>query len=925
MSKHKYSSRYVLKINSSRLKMNNWNLDITIQQARDNEELISLGDSQILRFIRDIKGINYTEDEILKIKDEIKSLKKEENSKENIEKIKELYTELDDILYIKDYVGIVFDNKGDFDRATGKGGFTINSKKYKRIVGSTGGIKNNTVMFCCVDIYEELNNRLENDRNKTVPLVPAKFEAYKALATSVSQPVPEPKGVLVIKDGCVKIKDRVIKVSDNGDGGFKVEHNVEYEADKEFADGSGMIRKELAEKWAIELGLTRINKEGDIVADYIPSGFNTRYSFEKGMLGVFEFEEFGDEIAGTYIVEDVWGNEIDVRDVDIVLTTNMLKLWNAYDSIDDYLSKSKKNGYLWSVTKVCPKVLEESRNTNYQYLQSYEDMSDEDIEKLITPTVNDINGALGDNVMKTILFTRGIHINRRNITKSDYDYSRALMIDKRMIEDPYVKMNVYRAIEKRIKESKKGVLRFEGNYSIIMGDLYALCQSMYGLKITGLLDNGEFYSKHWTDKGVFEVIAFRSPMTSHNNIKRMNLIRNKEVDRWFKYLRTVVIFNAWDTTTDAMNGADFDSDSIITTDNDVLIRNTKDKLAIVCEQKSVPKELITEGKLKKSNKNGFGDAIGTITNRVTTMFDVLASLDKDSLEYKELSDRIIQGQAYQQESIDKIKGIEAKEMPKEWYDYKVNKILEEDGEEAKNLKNRNIKMMVNKKPYFFIYNYDNVRSKYNSFIKNINNNCVIRYGMTLDKLKSKENKTEEEIKFIKGTVYKSPVFNNPCVMNKICWRLEKEYEGIKLKLNKGNFDYSILKTDKEYNEKTYERIEKLYEDYKTSTKQYSQTITAKTTSQDKNLKRHTFIDNFRIKADGICSNEEELCNIVIDLTYKKANDNKQFAWDICGEQIIKNLLSKNNYTYKFPVKCNDGDIEWNGNMYKIETLVEKEI
>ena len=78
--------------------------------------------------------------------------------------------------------------------------------------------------------------------------------------------------------------------------------------------------------------------------------------------------------------------------------------------------------------------------------------------------------------------------------------------------------------------------------------------------------------------------------------------------------------------------------------------------------------------LKQSNKNGFGNAVGSITNRVTTMFDVLASLKKDSEEYNELMRRIICGQALQQEEIDKIKGIQAKPMPKEWYDYKVNKI-----------------------------------------------------------------------------------------------------------------------------------------------------------------------------------------------------------------------------------------------------------
>ena len=110
MSKQLYSGRYVLKINSSRLKNSNWSLNISLSEARDNEELITLGDSQLLRFIRRLTDMNYSESEISEVKDRIKELKKEKNNKANKEEIKRLYDKLDDMLYIKDYMAIVFDN-----------------------------------------------------------------------------------------------------------------------------------------------------------------------------------------------------------------------------------------------------------------------------------------------------------------------------------------------------------------------------------------------------------------------------------------------------------------------------------------------------------------------------------------------------------------------------------------------------------------------------------------------------------------------------------------------------------------------------------------------------------------------------------------------------------------------------------------------
>ena len=77
MSKQLYSPRFILKIQSSRLKESDWSLNIDLQEARDKEELIQLGDSQILRFIRELTNMNYSESEIEEIKGEINKLKKD--------------------------------------------------------------------------------------------------------------------------------------------------------------------------------------------------------------------------------------------------------------------------------------------------------------------------------------------------------------------------------------------------------------------------------------------------------------------------------------------------------------------------------------------------------------------------------------------------------------------------------------------------------------------------------------------------------------------------------------------------------------------------------------------------------------------------------------------------------------------------------
>jgi hypothetical protein len=68
----------------------------------------------------------------------------------------------------------------------------------------------------------------------------------------------------------------------------------------------------------------------------------------------------------------------------------------------------------------------------------------------------------------------------------------------------------------------------------------------------------------------------------------------------------------------------------------------------------------------------------------------------------------------------------------------------------------------------------------------------------------------------------------------------------------------------------------------------------------------------------VCPNMEVLANIVIDLCYT-SNKNKTFAWDIAGEQIFNNVLKNNGYIIKYPIKDDNGDIEFCGNRFSLYT------
>lgn len=884
-------------------------MTLPIAEARKNEEVISLADSQVLRWIDELNGNTDSDLRAREVKAEIRRVRKEDNSPANRRTLKKLYAELDDVQFKPDYMCLIIDKEKDYRRACN--GFSINGVKYRRLLGTNGGIKNSTIVFVSDRLSDELIRRIENGRDMTKELVPAKLEAYKALTCSASIPVSMPNGILVVPDCETKFTDDIIYLDDEapGDPLMEYRNNVEIKLDN--SDGYGLMLPCLAERWSSELNL-----------DYVTSGLNSRMSWMKGMIFTFDFVDFADKVAGSYIVKDAWGNDVDVRNVELVLTTSMLKLWDSYDSIDSYLENSIENGYTFGITKVCPKELENERATNYQFLQSYE-LSDGEIDELIAPTVNKIKDVLGGDWRKTVLFLQGCGLREDNLKSVTDGIGKAIMIDSRMMDDPYVKTQVYQAIKNRINEAKVGVLDVHGNYSIICGDPYALCQSMFDLPVTGLMKAGEIYNKYWSDCGSENLVCFRAPMSTHENIRAVKVHRSDEASYWYQYMTTCTMMNCWDTITHALNGADEDGDLIMLTDNRVLVECHKKLPTIMCVQRKATKKVVTEEDAIDANIASFGNEIGKITNRVTSMFEVQSRFEKGSREYNELAYRIRCGQLIQQNAIDKAKGIVAKPMPRNWYDrHTVNTIEDIDEREFQR------SIVADKKPYFMRYIYPDLMKQYNTYVKNTNRNALREFQMTIDEMMemSAERLSDRQLDFLRYYRVRLPVGMGDCVMNRICKRIEREFDGAIRRMNsESEFDYTIMKSGSEYTYQQKLAVQKIYDEYMSISKlnaiagscTHSSGIDAANSWQ---VLRHSMYTDMA----AVCSNADALCNVLLDVCYKR-NSSKKIAWSLAGHQIIENLLNNNGRVVSAPVLDPDGNIEYCGNRFtEISVELEEE-
>ena len=339
----------------------------------------------------------------------------------------------------------------------------------------------------------------------------------------------------------------------------------------------------------------------------------------------------------------------------------------------------------------------------------------------------------------------------------------------------------------------------------------------------------------------------------------------------------------------------------------------------MCVQSKMPKKVPTEDDFIASDINGFGDSIGSVTNRGTNMISLREKFDKNSEEYIRLQYRIRTMMNYQQNSIDRIKGVVAQPIPKEWLDPRFSKPKSGDDEVILKKKVIDYNIAAEIKPWFFIYRYSHLKTELDKYMKSVKSNCKIRFGKTLDNLYVSDNRTEEEEAFIYNYEKYMPISRAPGTMNRICWKIENEFQSVDV-LPDVEFDRSILKSNAAYSQEEYDAIKELYDEYNKTVQIFLKGVKKNDSDKtERDVVMNQLKNEFANACSVVCPNSEILANIVVDICYL-SNKNKSFAWDVAGENIFQNVLKNSENKIQFPIKDDDGDIEFCGEMFSLYTL-----
>lgn len=910
---NKLQQFYTLKFPSSRLKKSKFSINISLDDARKNGEVITINNSELLRALFRYKNMEYSQKELEILLRTRRNLKKSENTEENRRKIEIITEKIEKTLFVEDLVSIEFENKTHYLTIVKRNGFYINGIRFVPFMASAGMIRRNTALFINNNLKHPLMDILENGRDESVEIVPAKFGAYFSLYSSSTLPVSFPR-FAVIPDKTINTIRRVDFVTYAGEG---VDDNVT-ECDKELSlnafDGQGLIKPYLAEQWSRELGL-----------DYVFSAAVIRAPFLKGLVVTFDLDRFASEISGRKKFTDIYGKERFIDDVDLIISESMFKLWSSYADTEAYIKQCNINKLGFSVAKVSPKRDKSYSRTSYQFLQILS-MNEVDVARFCEPTVDWFRNLSGKDYFSMILYATGESgFEPKDFNKLD-THVKAVLLNPALIRDRYIQQKFIKSIEKKKKESYMGSLLINANYQFMISDPFYQACHLFKLDTPPLLSEGEHFSAYWLKRGVKTVGAIRSPIVHHSEFGVLNLQDREDVRSWYSHIHSGVVFPANGVGMDCAihGGSDFDGDLICTVDNSIMVSNRVTGLPIVYESEKAKKAKVdsrNDAEQVDAQLRGHNSKVGFATNISSSIYTLLEEFPVGSVEHDTLLNRLKIGRVIQGEIIDGVKGLNIPPFRDHWVKpQKIEKDTSPEDRKRMELYNR---IVCTVRPSYFRFLYPHYMTRYNQEIRRYNLFSLLSFGRGFSDIVSDPNASEEEKDLVDRYKNRSFFLDNNSVVNMISRYMRGTVGLVGRYSSKASrdFNYTVL-VDKDHILNSYKlaQMKSIIKEYKS----FKKGLRNKKDKGYENL--DAFIAYLRKTCfSDISSSESELVDYAVEATYGGEVGMIEFVWKMFPSGIIENIVKSSSGLIMFPVSDENGEIEYLWEKYTIQEFSLEDI
>ncbi len=160
---------------------------------------------------------------------------------------------------------------------------------------------------------------------------------------------------------------------------------------------------------------------------------------------------------------------------------------------------------------------------------------------------------------------------RPGLNKNDVVFN-LLCVNDAFTETRYYREFLIDLLRSYYKNLKNGHVFVDGNYSTLLGNPVEMLQHSIG-KFSGVsqIGPGNIHSRRFSYGKL--LLGSRSPHVTMGNIWLAKNVENPPIDRYFNLTEEIVCINSiGENILQRLSGADFDSDTVLLTDNEILVQ-----------------------------------------------------------------------------------------------------------------------------------------------------------------------------------------------------------------------------------------------------------------------------------------------------------------------------------------------------------------
>ena len=445
-------------------------------------------------------------------------------------------------------------------------GFNCNGIHYIRFKRTSGSSRVGKCLFIDERLYPRMHKwemcGLEVDEGDPIDL--AALESYISLPTSSAIDIIEidPKSILIIPD-CESTfsEDSVVVEMDENKRIISSEQKIKIS--NSIFDGQSLIDKSIMGEYAC-YGMILLRNR-----------FFKSCCFNTNIQDWFRDNNITDL---SQLNKNAITLATKIEDIKLITTPNSVKYVKFASAkkwlknIDSFFSvvKHEKKTHFFDGRKV---------QAHYQLLNTVQ-LSPDEVKELVAPSLSYVNllntdpDVLKYHVKCSILDT-DIDKYLTNVFKDKNDIVYTMM----NASDKFYKTKYYYDFKKDLcssylKNMKKGHILIDGNYSVLFGNPYEMLLHTIGKfdihTDVSSLPPGYIHTKRYSYGK--KILGCRSPHISTSNILISTNMEHDMIDKYFNLTEEIVCINAIkENILERLSGADYDSDQMIISDNEILI------------------------------------------------------------------------------------------------------------------------------------------------------------------------------------------------------------------------------------------------------------------------------------------------------------------------------------------------------------------